>query len=78
MVIKVCMGSSCHMKGAYKIVEKLKKFPNIKLYGALCMGNCSNGVNVEINGKLYSNITEENIEELIMKIMETEKSENNG
>ncbi len=76
MIVKVCMGSSCHMKGAYKIVEKLKKLTNVKLYGALCMGNCSNGVNVEVDGKLYSNITEENVDELITKILG--KSDNDG
>ncbi len=76
MIVKVCMGSSCHMKGAYKVVEKLKKIPNVKLYGALCMGNCLNGVNIEIDGKIYPSITEENVEEVIKKALE--KSESNA
>ncbi len=73
MVVKICLGSSCHMKGAYKIVEKLKETPEVKLYGSLCMNNCSNGVNVEIDGILYSNVTENNIEEIVSQIAKSDK-----
>jgi len=41
LVVYVCLGSSCHLKGAYKIVEKLKESlidSRIELRGSLCMG----------------------------------------
>ncbi|SHH47022.1 hypothetical protein SAMN02745199_1222 [Thermosipho atlanticus DSM 15807] len=43
MEIKVCMGSSCHLKGAHKIVEKIKKMSldNLELKGSLCFGECA-------------------------------------
>ncbi|GAB4307396.1 MAG: hypothetical protein Kow0084_01390 [Pseudothermotoga elfii] len=69
MLIRVCMGSSCHLKGSYKIVQKIeqlrKKYPEIQLYGSLCFGRCSDGICVEIDGKLYTHVDDKNIEKII-------------
>ena len=73
--IKICLGSSCHLKGAYEITQKLKEVfsgdPNVLLSGSLCMNNCANGVSIEINGELISKVTADNLEEtVIRKVME--------
>ncbi|HOK33562.1 MAG TPA: NAD(P)H-dependent oxidoreductase subunit E [Fervidobacterium sp.] len=73
--IKICLGSSCHLKGAYEITQKLKEVfsgdPNVLLSGSLCMNNCANGVSIEINGELVSKVTPGNLEEtVIRKVME--------
>ncbi|MBT1247153.1 MULTISPECIES: NAD(P)H-dependent oxidoreductase subunit E [unclassified Thermosipho (in: thermotogales)] len=72
MKIKVCMGSSCYLKGSNKVIEKIKNMnlDNLDLRGALCFGKCVNGVNIEINGNLIENITPENVEEVIRKFLE--------
>lgn len=71
MVIKVCMGSSCHLKASYEVVEKIKEIglKDVKLYGSLCFGKCANGINIEIDGILISNITPENVKEKIKEFL---------
>ncbi|WP_448378624.1 NAD(P)H-dependent oxidoreductase subunit E [Fervidobacterium sp.] len=73
LVVYVCLGSSCHLKGAYKVVEKLKESlidQRIELRGSLCMGNCSEGVNVRFGNECFGNISISNVESLIEKIKE--------
>lgn len=71
MIIKVCVGSSCHLKGSYDVIQKLKSIieqkhleDKIELKASFCLGNCSNGVSVEVDGKLLSNVKPENIEQI--------------
>ncbi len=61
MVITICIGSSCHLKGSREIVNTLKqlitshKLENkVELNGSFCMGQCVKGVCVKINEKLFS------------------------
>jgi NADH:ubiquinone oxidoreductase subunit E len=61
MLVTVCIGSSCHIKGSRLIVERLQALIDehrlqgkVKLSGAFCMGNCMNGVCVEIDGEMFS------------------------
>lgn len=78
MEIKICMGSACHLKGSSKIVRKLQELvkekeldADIQLKGSFCMGPCSKGVVVEVDGKMFYHLSEENVtkffEEEIMK-----------
>ena len=55
MIIKVCVGSSCHLKGSYDVVETfkslLKKYnveDKIELQASFCLGNCLQGVSVAV------------------------------
>ncbi|NLK86535.1 MAG: (2Fe-2S) ferredoxin domain-containing protein [Clostridiaceae bacterium] len=61
MKITICIGSSCHMKGSGQIVEKLQDLvaknglkDTVDLDGTFCTGNCTNGVSVTVDGRLYS------------------------
>lgn len=71
MLVRVCMGSSCHLKDSYRVVQKLeelkKLYPDISIYGSLCFGNCSEGVCVQVDGKLYKNVTPKNVEQIILE-----------
>ena len=56
MEIKVCVGSSCHLKGSYDVIQKLKSLieekeleNKIELKASFCLGNCSNGVSMKID-----------------------------
>ncbi|ANQ53517.1 hypothetical protein BG95_03235 [Thermosipho sp. 1063] len=71
MVIRICMGSSCHLKGSYEVVEKIKalNIENLQLYGSLCFGKCEKGINIEINGKLISNVSPENVQKIVKKFI---------
>ncbi|MEN3008072.1 NAD(P)H-dependent oxidoreductase subunit E [Pseudothermotoga sp.] len=69
MLVKVCMGSSCHLKGSYKIVEELQKLKNsglnIEIFGSLCFGRCSEGICVEIDGQIYTNVDVDKLGKLL-------------
>lgn len=57
MVIEICIGSSCHIKGAYDVIEKFRQFikanalqDELTLKACFCMGQCGPGVSVRLNG----------------------------
>ena len=59
--VVICVGSSCHIKGARRVVEGLTKLVKesgmselIKLSGSFCMGRCEeNGVSVKVDGEIH-------------------------
>lgn len=68
--IEVCVGSSCHLKGAPEIVEKLQKKlsdekleDDIVLSGSFCTGRCNRvGVTITVGDEVYTGITPETFE----------------
>ncbi len=61
MKIKVCIGSSCHIKGSRQIVEGLQEKirekdlgSKVELAGTFCMGKCQEGVCVTVDDEFYS------------------------
>ncbi len=57
MTIKVCVGSSCHLKGSYDVIEAfktvLKKYDVedvVELQASFCLGHCAKGVTVSCEG----------------------------
>ncbi len=71
MIIQVCIGSSCHIKGSPEIVELLKKAveenhleDEITLAGSFCIGKCNRiGVTVQVDDDIHTGITKENFKE---------------
>ncbi|WKY48635.1 (2Fe-2S) ferredoxin domain-containing protein [Eubacteriaceae bacterium ES3] len=73
-MIKVCIGSSCHVRGSYQVVQifkRLLKDKNLQedfvLEGSFCMGHCQDGVSVECEGNFYS-VTEDTAEFIFTQI----------
>ncbi|MBQ2945724.1 MAG: (2Fe-2S) ferredoxin domain-containing protein [Clostridia bacterium] len=68
MIIQVCVGSSCHIKGSEEIVRLLQKAieekhleSEITLAGSFCIGKCNRtGVTVQVDEEIYTGITVEN------------------
>ena len=61
MVITICIGSSCHLKGSRSIIQGLEKkirenelCSQIELNGSFCTGECEKGVCVKIDDVLFS------------------------
>ena len=59
--VTVCIGSSCHIKGARQVVEELQHLiaeyglkDKVELGGTFCMGKCQQGVCVTVNDELFS------------------------
>ena len=79
MIIQVCVGSSCHLKGSADIVELLQKAVEeyhlenqITLAGSFCIGKCNRiGVTVQVEDDIYTGITKENFKEFFKeKVLE--------
>ena len=73
MIIQICVGSSCHLKGSPEIVEFLQKAVNdynleddVTLAGSFCIGKCNRvGVTIQIDDEICTGVTKENIKELV-------------
>ena len=61
MKITVCIGSSCHIKGARQVVETFNRLikeksvqDKVELGGTFCMGKCQQNVCVSIDEEFFS------------------------
>lgn len=71
MVVQVCVGSSCYIKGSQDIIELLKKAvtdnhleDEVTLAGSFCTGKCNRiGVSVTVDDEVSTGITKENFNE---------------
>ena len=71
MVIQICVGSSCHLKGSPEIVELLQKAveeyhleDEVTLVGSFCIGKCNRvGVTVQVDDDVHIGITKDNFKE---------------
>lgn len=78
MTVTVCVGSSCHIKGARKIIvrfnELLKEHgleDKIELQGSFCMERCGEGLNWQIDEQpVTSNSVEEAIQTFTEKVLQ--------
>lgn len=73
MVVKVCVGSSCHLRGSYDVIEEFKRLikkygveDKVELQATFCVGNCMNGVSVLSDGVLIHNSNKNNAEDLFV------------
>ena len=75
MIIQVCVGSSCHLKGSPEIVELLQKAveeyhleTQVTLVGSFCIGKCNRiGVTIQVDDDIYVGITKENFKEFLQE-----------
>ncbi len=71
MIIQVCIGSSCHLKGSRDIVELFKQAieehhleNDITLAGSFCTGMCNRtGVTITIDDTVYTGITRDSFKD---------------
>jgi NADH:ubiquinone oxidoreductase subunit E len=75
MIIQVCVGSSCHLKGSSEIVELLQKAveqnhleDEITLAGSFCIGKCNRvGVTLQVDDDVHVGITKENFKDFFQE-----------
>ncbi len=70
--VRVCLGTSCYMKGSYKILSELVELvkqgdldSDIEIVGTFCLENCGKSPNVMVDDKLISEATVEKIKEVL-------------
>lgn len=75
IVVQICVGSSCHLKGSQEIVELFQKAVEeynldgeVVLTGSFCIGKCNRqGVTVQLNDDVHVGVTRENFREFFQK-----------
>ncbi len=70
MEVFVCVGSSCHLKGAHAVItrfqEVLGEAPvKTKLGASFCQGRCTEGVIVVIDGVVYERVGPDDVPFLV-------------
>lgn len=68
MIVQICVGSSCHLKGSEKLVELFqnaivenKLQDDVTLAGSFCTGKCNRvGVTVTVDDDVFTGVTPEN------------------
>ena len=84
LIVQVCVGSSCHLKGSEEIVALLEGAiaehhieDDVVLSGSFCIGKCNRvGVTVQVNDDVHVGITTENFREFFNKnILDVVKNE---
>lgn len=71
IIIQICVGSSCHLKGSEDIIELLKQAiaahhleNEVTLAGSFCAGRCNRiGVTVTVDDEVYTGVTKEGFAE---------------
>ena len=75
LIVQVCVGSSCHLKGSEEIVALLEGAiaehhieDDVVLSGSFCIGKCNRvGVTVQVNDDVHVGITVENFSDFFRK-----------
>ena len=75
MIIQICVGSSCHLKGSPEIVSLLKTAveehhleDEVTLAGSFCIGKCNRvGVTVQVDDEIYTGLTKEGFREFFQE-----------
>lgn len=69
ITISICVGSACHLKGSYKVIEGLQKLIKennvshmVEIKGAFCIGRCTEAVSATVNDDELFSLNEGNIE----------------
>ena len=75
MIIQICVGSSCHIKGSAEIVELLQSAVaehhlenEVTLAGSFCIGKCNRvGVTVQVDDEVHVGVTKEGFKEFFQE-----------
>lgn len=71
LIVQVCVGSACHLKGSQDIIDMLQSAvkkhqleDDVVLTGSFCIGKCNRvGVTVQVNDDVHVGVTRENFNE---------------
>lgn len=85
VIVQVCVGSSCHLKGSSEIVALLQQAveefhleEEVVLAGSFCIGKCNRvGVTVQVNDDVHVGVTRDNFREFftehILNVVQSER-----
>jgi NADH:ubiquinone oxidoreductase subunit E len=69
ITISICVGSACHLKGSYKVIEALQRLIKennasnmVEIKGAFCIGRCTEAVSVTVDDDKFFSLNENNVD----------------
>lgn len=69
--VKVCVGSSCHMKGSYQVVKIFQDLidknglkDEVALKASFCMGRCLDGISITVDDEPVNHVGFQNAQEV--------------
>lgn len=72
VIVELCVGSACYVKGSNQIISMVKQMlvdnnweEKVDIKGAFCMGMCTQGIGVKVNGKAIEGLGLHNAKQLI-------------
>jgi NADH:ubiquinone oxidoreductase subunit E len=70
ITITVCIGSSCHLKCSYDVVNELQRLvlennlnEKVTIKASFCLGNCTGGVCVKVNDGETLSVSKDNVDD---------------
>ena len=73
--LSICVGSACHLKGSYEVIEKFKLCAEnnnlnnkVVIKASFCLGQCTEAVSVKFKDEIYS-VTPETAEKFFSEVV---------
>jgi len=70
--MQICLGSSCFSRGNKEVVQFIREYlrknhldEKVIFRGARCLGHCSDGPNLVINGKIIEGVGLSQVEKIL-------------
>lgn len=74
MNIYICVGSSCHLKGSYNIINLMKEAleknglsDKVNVSAAFCLGRCTDGVTIKVDDEIITGVSPDNFNAIFDK-----------
>jgi len=74
--IEICFGSSCFARGNKSLLKIIQRYitqhgmtEKVLFKGEHCFGDCSSGPNIKIGGRIYNQVSEENIHRVLAEAL---------
>ncbi|WBW98222.1 (2Fe-2S) ferredoxin domain-containing protein [Oceanirhabdus sp. W0125-5] len=74
VTIEICVGSACHLKGSYHVVNRLQEIvkgraleKKVEIKAAFCLGRCTESVSVRVNGEKIHSVSPDQVDEFFEK-----------
>ncbi len=79
MKVQVCIGSSCHKRGSYNVLNRLKELvqengldDQVSVGSAFCLNHCAEGVSVAIDEDIVTGIGMGNVDQLFEQMIKAQ------
>jgi NADH:ubiquinone oxidoreductase subunit E len=69
VTVNVCIGSACHLKGSYNVINRFQRIikdkgleDKVVVKAAFCLGECTKAVSVKVDDGPINSVNENNID----------------